>query len=142
MASADDADAAVDADCQPCEEYDPLVDYRRRKVSPLGSTAFAFVEVQDEPAHVTILLTQCLRVMRLCKFPGKHPHIPTEWHRHAIDSLYLFLADAAAHAQTDKQDAPQIINAKAEAAFYAPHSSAPLIHQGERSMQNLHLIAA
>ena len=101
-------------DCQPCEEaYDSSLDNRRRKCSPLATTAFAFVEASDEPCHVTILLTSCIRLMRLCKVGNEQP-VPTEWHRHSLDSLYLFLADAKVYTQTDAQAAPVLAHAQAE----------------------------
>ena len=136
LAQAGTLDAALAAvECPPCEEaYDPTVDNRSRKTSPLATTAFAFIEAKDEPCHVTILLTQWLRVMRLCKVGSAHP-VPTEWHRHRVDSLYLFLADAAIYVQDHKQAAPVLTQTQAEKAFYAPHSTSPLIHQGARLTQ-------
>ena len=119
------------SECLPCEEtYNPTLDNRRRKTSPLATTAFAFVEAMDEPCHATILLTPWMRLMRLRRVSSERP-VPTEWHRHTADSLYLFLADADIHTQTDAQAAPVLTHAKAEAAFFAPHSRAPLVHQGE-----------
>ena len=67
--------------------------------------------------------------MRLCKVGNEQP-VPTEWHRHSLDSLYLFLADAKVYTQTDAQAAPVLAHAQAEKAFYAPHAVSPLIHQG------------
>ena len=126
------------SECLPCEEtYDPTLDNRRRKTSPLATTAFAFVEAMDEPCHVTILLTPLRRLMRLRRVSSERP-VPTEWHRHTADSLYLFLADADIHTQTDAQAAPVLTHAKAEAAFFAPHSRAPLVHQGEDAPRPVH----
>ena len=126
------------AECLSCEEsYDPTLDNRQRKTSPLATTAFAFVEAMDEPCHVTILLTPWMRLMRLHRVSSERP-VPTEWHRHTADSLYLFLADADIHTQTDAQAAPVLTHANAEAAFFAPHSRAPLVHQGEAAPRPAH----
>ena len=105
--------------------YDPTLDNRRRKTSPLATTAFAFVEAMNEPCHITTLLTPWMRLMRLRRVSSERP-IPTKWHQHTSDSLYL--ADADVHTQSDAQAAPVLTHAKAEAAFFAPHSRAPLVH--------------
>ena len=128
--------AMATSECLPCE-YDPTLDNRQRKTSPLATTAFAFVEAMDEPCHVTILLTPWMRLMRLHRVSSERP-VPTEWHRHTADSLYLFLADADVHTQTDAQAAPVLTHANAEAAFFAPHSRAPLVHQGEAAPRPAH----
>lgn len=56
----------------------------------ITTTASRYIEVVDEPRHKTVFLNEYCRAMeaRVAEGSGR-----TQWHRHATDSVYIFLAD-------------------------------------------------
>lgn len=103
-----------------------------------GTTADRFVEVYDEPRHVTCLTNEYTHVYRV----QLEPSASTLWHRHQQDTLYFSLNDAQAGEELPGGEA-FVTDVPCGAAVSRPHRSEPLIHRvTNRGAQAFHLVGA